>query len=327
MHFKLLSVFALVAGLGSDSDALADAPAMQVANRRLFADSSCKLPPAPSGGAAEMRAVTNVARHLGGEPWVAEANVVGSGDVYQFGVAAGASLVNVLSKAYAHMLGTRIWGFDSFDGVPAEPMNEATAWKPGVYRQKDPEGLMKHLMQRLAQHQQTVKFIRGLYSTSLSADLACKLKMRPASYIDIDCDIYTGAIQALDWAFAHGVAQVGTVIGYDDWMVMPCSTGTTDVWQFGESKAHFNITHKYRVRFECLSGPCHDTPEGTLFCRGIPNRDCWRPYFRVVELGATVPDTGYNTTQAQLHRFIEDKSNPRCAGAGQKNPVTGLVVT
>ena len=55
--------------------------------------------------------------------------------------------------------------------------------------------------------------------------------MLPASYIDVDCDIYTGSIQALEWAFRSGVAQVGTVIGYDDWWVMPCSAEDPDVWK------------------------------------------------------------------------------------------------
>jgi hypothetical protein len=43
------------------------------------------------------------------------------------------------------------------------------------------------------------KFIQVFYENSLNDDLAKNLK--PAIFIDIDCDIYTSTIQVLDFIF------------------------------------------------------------------------------------------------------------------------------
>ena len=126
--------------------------------------------------------------------------------------------------------------------------------------------------------------------------------MRPASYIDIDCDIYSGAYQALEWAFTSGIAQAGTVVGYDDWWVMPCSAKDTDVAKFGEAKAHFEIAKKFGVRFACLAGPCH---EGifSLSALAVSPEKMWRPYFIVLEVGAAVSEHGFQLSAASVRRF------------------------
>eukprot|EP00933_Yihiella_yeosuensis_P079945 TRINITY_DN9335_c0_g1_i5.p1 TRINITY_DN9335_c0_g1~~TRINITY_DN9335_c0_g1_i5.p1 ORF type:complete len:132 (-),score=21.13 TRINITY_DN9335_c0_g1_i5:522-917(-) len=92
--------------------------------------------------------------------------------------------------------------------------------------------------------------------------------MGPAFYVDIDCDLYTSAYAALDFLFANQIAQVGTIIGYDDWWTLPCrffhkknnegkrmkrQVSPLDV---GEGLAHATIAEKYGVKFRCLAGPC-----------------------------------------------------------------------
>ena len=133
--------------------------------------------------------------------------------------------------------------------------------------------------------------------------------MRPAAYLDTDCDLYSSAYESLDWAFASGVAQVGTVVGYDDWWVFACShakgrrgqegnlSAAIDIFEHGEAKAHKEITYKYGVRFECLCGPClaaqspyTASPTPLTHCATPgwddvpPKASCWRPLFAVREL-------------------------------------------
>lgn len=132
-------------------------------------------------------------------------------------------MVRVLAPAYTHG-GGHLWGFDSFDGVPDEVSGETTAWGKGTYSQnaKQIKRIKSILARRLGSANRST-LVLGVYAHSLTPNIACSRGMLPAAYLDIDCDLYSSAYQALDWAFAHSVAQVGTVIGYDDWWVFACS--------------------------------------------------------------------------------------------------------
>ena len=277
----------------------------------------------------QLAAITSMVLYRGGATWIkpteAAQLLLRSGDVYQFGVASGSTLTKVLSKSFEPVK-PKLWGFDSFEGMPAEADNVTTAWKVGEFKQADPEKLMERLSAQIARMGLQVGFERGFYSQSLTANLACRRSMRAAAYLDIDCDIYTGATQALEWAFTSQVVQVGTVIGYDDWWVMPCSGSDPDVWKFGEAKAHLQIANQFGVRFECLAGPC--TTRAGAFCAGIPPGNCWRPYFIVREIGSAQPAHGFTLATAEAERFMrEQMGNPKslCANARNKNPLWSRV--
>lgn len=245
-------------------------------------------------------------------------------DVYQFGVASGKSLVRVLSSAYRDG-DSHLWGFDSFDGVPEEENGEITAWRPKQYKvdkQNSPRRTLAKLAKLLGSTNRA-DMVRGLFSQSLAPDLACARSMKPAAYIDIDCDIYTGAWQALDWAFAHGVAQIGTVVGYDDWWVIPCSLAgkgnlmsAVDIFAYGEAKAHAEITRKYGVRFECVCGPCHATSVPSAPCKAsgsaAPQASCWRPLFVIRELSSLAPSHGFDMSMQNVSSFLSAIDNHVC---------------
>jgi hypothetical protein len=84
---------------------------------------------------------------------------------------------------------------------------------------------------------------------SLTAELPVHLGMRPALYVDIDCDLYVSTYQALDWLFSSKLIVPGTLIGYDDWCLTTLGTA-------GESRAHIEIARKYKVKFRCVVGGC-----------------------------------------------------------------------
>jgi hypothetical protein len=50
----------------------------------------------------------------------------------------------------------------------------------------------------------------------------------------------------------------GTVIGYDDWWVLPCGAGNGDLESLsvGEGRAHLEMSIKYGVQFKCVGGAC-----------------------------------------------------------------------
>ena len=143
------------------------------------------------------------------------------GDVYQFGVFHGGSL-SELVKLYRRPT----WGFDAFNGLPHERAGEARVadWRPGAFR-ANPDAVLARL-RRLNKFLNTssvpVQLIRGVYRDALTDSLASDRGMRPAAYIDVDCDLFGSTLDALDWCFRSGLVQVGTVIGYDAQCLTQC---------------------------------------------------------------------------------------------------------
>jgi hypothetical protein len=94
-------------------------------------------------------------------------------------------------------------------------------------------------------------FIQGYYNESLTPELHQRLGMRPALFVDIDCDLYISTYQALDWLFTSKIIAPGTLVGYDDWCL-------TKLGVAGESRAHDEIALKHKVTFRCVVGACSD---------------------------------------------------------------------
>lgn len=168
--------------------------------------------------------------------------------VYCFGCAGG-STVGTLKFAFdARGLPLPFLNlFDSFAGLPPE--------QPGVGTNSYwPEGAFAFGSERLREKLHKVEITEdgftihgGFFRDSLTPERVTSGGLRPALYIDIDCDLYVSTYQALDFMFAHDLATTGTYIGYDDW-------GDTREWTEGESRAHKEIAEKYGVQFkQCFS--------------------------------------------------------------------------
>lgn len=176
------------------------------------------------------------------------------GDAYHFGTHSGASLIevaNLLNENIRHI------GFDSFEGLPADP-SEAPwypEWSPGLMNvqthfnvQSKSEAI--DLVTQNVQANCNAEFvlIPGFFEDSLNDDLLTALNLKPATYIDVDCDLYSSTITCLDYMFKNKLVLPGTVIGFDDWKETPG-------WQdnlSGESKAWLEISQKYLIDFEFL---------------------------------------------------------------------------
>ena len=101
---------------------------------------------------------------------------------------------------------------------------------------------------------------KGFFNETMTATLAKAEGMRPAFFVDVDCDLFISTHQALDWLFLNGLLKVGTLVGYDDWWTVPChkrflsrgagfrppGTGINiDPLDVAEGLTHANIAHKY----------------------------------------------------------------------------------
>merc|ERR1711920_179701 len=140
--------------------------------------------------------------------------IVTAGDVHMFGIAMGSSIDTLMQllnpslqevPSYPWKIGLREggaisppprawWGYDSFKGLPEEKdgMEKVASWKQGEYAH-DPR---KHYTKRYGH---AIEFVAGFYGDSLTRTLAVDRGMRPAMYIDIDCDLYSSTAEALAW--------------------------------------------------------------------------------------------------------------------------------
>jgi hypothetical protein len=174
------------------------------------------------------------------------------GDVYQFGVYKGDSM-KIQKKAFPR---ARLLGFDSFMGLPDDaPGHDIDPnWQRGHWDSGDVRAKLSIEMGG----PRKVRFVKGFFNESLNPSLLQKLSLKPAQYIDIDVDLYSSSVQALDFMFGQGLVQTGTLIGYDDWWPLPCQNRTYcgSPSDCAEGLAHVEIAAKYGVKLKCIAGSC-----------------------------------------------------------------------
>ena len=227
------------------------------------------------------------------------------------------------------------WGFDSFVGLPpeAEGQLRPASWRPGQYSSTNAPPSSAEGKSRAARgaasrvHDyivdgaagRTVHLVPGFYSESLTPELAARIlrESGPASFVDIDSDLYISARQALDWVFGNGLAKVGTVIRYDDWWTVPCATRHPTNRKFrrsnepiesygGEPLAHAETASKFGVAFTCACGPCDaatdNSPQARHFATGFVG---FNPFFRVDSLDAPPGRSGFLANASMVDRFLQ----------------------
>ena len=155
-------------------------------------------------------------------------------DIYVFGVFQGLSIQGTIKTLLAHNVTfNTLWGFDSFAGLPTESgaldnYKTNIPWTAGAFSTASLFGAAttaaqaeEKLLERLitTTGYKRIKFVRGFYNESLTPILA--QRMRPALYIDMDCDLHSSTMQALEWVLTQRLlsrhASTPTICFYDDW--------------------------------------------------------------------------------------------------------------
>jgi predicted O-methyltransferase YrrM len=144
----------------------------------------------------------------------------------EFGVASGRTLWTI-AEGHAGP----VYGFDSFNGLPE-------TWRPGypvgVFAQEPPQTLPN------------AELVIGLFDKTLPAFM----ERHPgvASFIHVDCDIYSSTVTILENLASRIVP--GTVIVFDEFLNYPG-------WRQHEFKAWQEFTGKYGIKFRyigCVPG-------------------------------------------------------------------------
>jgi hypothetical protein len=133
------------------------------------------------------------------------------GDYLEFGVYRGSSLLLMYDELLrAELNQIRLLGFDSFAGLPSD---EENFWGEGTFS-ADYDMVVRSLNERNIDWKR-VSLTKGFFSDTLTDELIAKHNLRKISLIMIDCDLYSGAKEALDFCapFIHNEA----IIIFDDW--------------------------------------------------------------------------------------------------------------
>lgn len=155
------------------------------------------------------------------------------GDYVEFGVWKGVSLLRAmqLNQRWQQRTGRRhiefFVGFDSFEGLPTlQRADELTGYKvfyEGQFSDTSLEGVSATLVDN-GFPADSFALVPGFYEESLTDPAKVgKFSERPAAVVHIDCDLYSSALDCLD--YAGNVLQDGAVLLFDDWY---CYRGRPD---------------------------------------------------------------------------------------------------
>ncbi len=137
------------------------------------------------------------------------------GDYLEFGVCHGTSML-CMHRALkdAGVEGVRLFGFDSFEGLPeVAAVDDEGIWPPGSF-----DSDLNHTTQILTNEGvdwDRTFLVQGWFSDTLNDALGSKHHIEKAGLIMVDSDIYTSAKEALD--FCAPLIKDQSVIFFDDW--------------------------------------------------------------------------------------------------------------
>jgi hypothetical protein len=146
-----------------------------------------------------------------------------NGLVLEFGVYNGRTINFIAERASEQI----VFGFDTFSGLPED-------WRPGFAR-----GAFATTIPEVLPN---VGLVVGLFEDTLPAFLATH--PGPASFIHVDCDLYSSTRTVLK--LCRDRIEAGTVIVFDEYRNYPG-------WQNHEHKAFLEFVAEERRSFEYVS--------------------------------------------------------------------------
>jgi Macrocin-O-methyltransferase (TylF) len=141
---------------------------------------------------------------------------------YEFGVGRGRTMMRFLKalRLYCKLDGVDIYSysifaFDSFEGLP--PKESARDDHPGWYHRQfryTVEEITRRVAPQIDVSRGTVRFIKGFFKDSLTAELAAELSSHPPSIVTIDIDYYSSTVTVLGWLAR--IMPSGCLFYFDD---------------------------------------------------------------------------------------------------------------
>jgi hypothetical protein len=134
--------------------------------------------------------------------------------VLEFGVYHGTSYLMLTDHIIENYPGTKLIGFDSWKGIPAETEG---VWYPdrhnaGAY--KSPKSsVLNGLMFKGLAFNERFQLVDGYFENSLTPSLQASIKN--LVFVNVDVDIHKSTVELLE--FIYPLLRVGVVLYFDDW--------------------------------------------------------------------------------------------------------------
>ena len=137
------------------------------------------------------------------------------GDYLEFGVWEGRSFAFAYHQAKRYDLDMEFFAFDSFKGLPEIGNDDA---RTGIFKKGDyscsEENFTKNMIHS-GVNVEDIQIISGFYSDTLKPSLLSELRIKKASIVFIDCDLYPSTRLALE--FITDILETGSFLIFDDW--------------------------------------------------------------------------------------------------------------
>jgi len=144
------------------------------------------------------------------------------GDYLEFGCYGGMTFRLAHKYAHFHKLKMHLYGFDSFEGLPApNGVDDHPQWEKGAMSFGIEK--FKKILKSAGVKESEYTLIPGYYSNSLPNLSLEKLNLKSAALIYVDCDLYGSTVPVLN--FVSPLLQTGTIIALDDFY---CFNGDPD---------------------------------------------------------------------------------------------------
>lgn len=140
------------------------------------------------------------------------------GDIVEFGVAGGGWLGVLADWRESAGSPRRMFGFDSFEGLPDTTSADLDCWSKGMYAY-DIETVGKNLK---VDSRPWLELHKGWFSDSLRRDAAQQITQ--IAYARIDCDLHASTLDCLAYLSSRLVDQ-GLLV-FDDWTYDPAKGET-----------------------------------------------------------------------------------------------------
>ncbi|MCC7356245.1 MAG: hypothetical protein IT410_01345, partial [Candidatus Doudnabacteria bacterium] len=148
----------------------------------------------------------------------------------EFGVFNGSSLSSMhLSAKKLDLASTRFFGFDAFEGLPANAENEDDGvWKKGFYACSFEQ--MNTCLQRKSINPQDIIWVKGWYEDTLNDQTIQQHNLKNIGIVFIDCDTYSSSKAVLN--FIGPLLSAPAILCFDDWKL-----NDLDIKDMGEYKS------------------------------------------------------------------------------------------
>ena len=138
------------------------------------------------------------------------------GDYLEFGVFNGISIGSMhAARTQANLIDyTRLFGFDSFQGLPPGSEEEdGGVWKTGYYACSFDQTQSCLRQRGIAPND--IEWIQGWYNETLTPSLAQKFNFQNLGIVFVDCDTYSSSKTVMD--FVAPLITSPAIFCFDDW--------------------------------------------------------------------------------------------------------------